>query len=197
VNISCPNVSSPGHFFADDPMAAANVVSTVRRQCDSNTPVYVKLSPDVTDITEVAMAVVKAGANGVTLINTARGLVIDVDTMLPALAGTTGGLSGPAIRPIALRCVWQVRAAVPEIPILGVGGIATGLDALQFILAGASAVSVGSMTFNDPTAPIRVQEELEVALGERGFASVADAVSYGHRADRPLGADSVAGLPRR
>ena len=190
VNISCPNVSSPGHFFAHDPVAAANVVSTVRRQCDTQIPVYVKLSPDVTDITEVARAVVKAGANGLSLINTARGLVINVDTMLPALAGVTGGLSGPAIRPIALRCVWQVRQAIPEIPILGVGGISTGLDALQFILAGASAVSVGSMTFNDPAAPIRVQEELEIALDERGFASVSDAVSYGHRNDPRFGVDA-------
>ncbi|MUH46893.1 MAG: dihydroorotate dehydrogenase, partial [Actinobacteria bacterium] len=105
-------------------------------------------------------------------------------TMSPALAGITGGLSGPAIRPIAVRCVWQIREALPEIPILGMGGIRTGLDALQFILAGANAVSVGTATFNDPSAPIRVQRELALALHERGFASLYDAVSYAHQAPR-------------
>ena len=108
-------------------------------------------------------------------------MVIDVDRMRPALAGVTGGLSGPAIRPIAVRCVWQIRQAMPRIPILGMGGIRTGLDALQFILAGANAVSVGTATFNDPSAPIRVQRELAQALHERGFTSLEQAISYAHR----------------
>ena len=109
-------------------------------------------------------------------------MVIDVDRMRPALAGVMGGLSGPAIRPIAVRCVWQIREAMPNIPILGMGGIRTGLDALQFILAGANAVSVGTATFNDPSAPIRVQRELAQALHERGFASLQEAISFAHRA---------------
>ena len=115
------------------------------------------------------------------MINTLLGLVIDPDTMRPVLGGVTGGLSGPAIRPVALRCVWQVHQALPDVPILGMGGIRTGLDALQFVLAGASAVSVGTAVFNDPSAVARVHDELAVALGERGFASLAEAVGYAHR----------------
>ncbi|MSO26677.1 MAG: dihydroorotate dehydrogenase [Candidatus Nanopelagicales bacterium] len=182
VNISCPNVVNRNQVFACDPEMAANVIQTVRRQSDSKTPIFAKLSPDVTDITEIARAVVRAGVDGLTVINTSLGMVIDVETMRPALAGVTGGLSGPAIRPIALRCVWQIRQALPDIPILGVGGIRTGVDALQFILAGANAVSVGTMTFNDPSAPMRVHNELAIALQDRGFESVSQAISYGHRA---------------
>ena len=181
VNISCPNVSDRNQVFACDPEMAANVIQTVRRQSDSQTPIFAKLSPDVTDIAEIARSVVRAGVDGLTVINTALGMVIDLETMRPALAGVTGGLSGPAIRPIALRCVWQIRQALPDIPILGVGGIRTGFDALQFILAGANAVSVGTMTFNDPSAPMRVHNELALALAERGFGSVSEAISYGHR----------------
>ena len=181
VNISCPNVTDRNQVFACDPEMAANVIQTVRRQSDSQTPIFAKLSPDVTDIAEIARSVVRAGVDGLTVINTALGMVIDLETMRPALAGVTGGLSGPAIRPIALRCVWQIRQALPEIPILGVGGIRTGLDALQFILAGANAVSVGTMTFNDPSAPMRVHNELALALSERGFSSVSEAISHGHR----------------
>ena len=181
VNISCPNVDARNQVFACDPELAANVIQTVRRQSESQTPIFAKLSPDVTDITEIARSVIRAGVDGLTVINTTLGMVIDVETMRPALAGVTGGLSGPAIRPIALRCVWQIRQAFPDIPILGVGGIRTGLDALQFILAGANAVSVGTMTFNDPSAPFRVQNELALALADRGFESVSQAISYGHR----------------
>jgi dihydroorotate dehydrogenase (NAD+) catalytic subunit len=115
------------------------------------------------------------------VINTLLGMVIDTDTMRPALAGITGGLSGPAIRPVAVRCVWQIRQALPDVPILGMGGIRTGLDALQFILAGAQAVSVGTVVFNDPSAPVRVHRELAAALVDRGFDRVSDAVSYAHR----------------
>jgi dihydroorotate dehydrogenase (NAD+) catalytic subunit len=117
----------------------------------------------------------------VSLINTVLGMVIDTDTLGPALGGVTGGLSGPAIRPVAVRCVWQVRKSVPHLPILGMGGIRSGLDALQFILAGASAVSVGTAVFGDPTAPLRILGELEQALDERGFAAVTDAVGLAHR----------------
>jgi dihydroorotate dehydrogenase (NAD+) catalytic subunit len=182
VNISCPNVESRGEVFACDPLAASRVVAAVRAETPAGVPVLAKLSPDVTDIVAVARACVDAGADGLTLINTLLGLVIDPVTMRPQLGGGTGGLSGPAIRPVAVRCVWQVHAALPEVPILGAGGIRTGLDALQFLLAGASAVSVGTAVFGDPSAPVRVLAELQAALAERGFGSVAAAVGYGHRA---------------
>ena len=181
VNISCPNVENRGLVFACQAASATSVVQAVRRHSDPNMPILAKLSPDVTDITEIAQAVVSAGADGLSMINTTLGMVIDTDTMRPALAGITGGLSGPAIRPIAVRCIWQVRKALPDVPILGMGGIRNGLDALQFILAGANAVSVGTMTFHDPSSPIRVQRELAQALADRGFTRLSDAVSYAHR----------------
>jgi dihydroorotate dehydrogenase (NAD+) catalytic subunit len=182
VNISCPNVEDRGQVFACDPAAAARVVAAVRRESSPLIPVLAKLSPDVTDIVAIARSCVDAGADGLSLVNTLLGMVIDTDTLRPALAGRTGGLSGPAIRPVAVRCVWQVREALPEVPILGMGGIMTGLDALQFVLAGASAVSVGTAVFADPQAPVRVLAELRQALIDRGFARFADAVGYAHQA---------------
>ncbi|MDT4918638.1 MAG: dihydroorotate dehydrogenase catalytic subunit [Pseudonocardiales bacterium] len=199
VNISCPNVESRGQVFACDAIASSRVIGAVRRAADPAQPVFAKLSPDVTDIVHIARACADAGVDGFSLVNTLLGLVIDTDTLAPALGGITGGLSGPAIRPVAVRCVWQVRQAFPHLPILGMGGIRTGLDALQFILAGAAAVSVGTAVFGDPTAPLRVLSELETALDERGFASVADAVGFAHldsfgRAARltPAAAESAA-----
>ncbi len=181
VNISCPNVESRGEVFACDPVAASDVIGAVRTAADPAQPVYAKLSPDVTDIVSVARAVAAAGADGLSMINTLLGLVIDPDTMRPVLGGVTGGLSGPAIRPVALRCVWQVHAAMPDVPILGMGGIRTGLDALQFVLAGASAVSVGTAVVHDPMAPVRILAELEAELDARGFASVTDAIGFAHK----------------
>jgi dihydroorotate dehydrogenase (NAD+) catalytic subunit len=160
-------------------------------------PVFAKLSPDVTDIVGVAEACVRAGANGLSLINTLLGLAIDTTTMRPALAGVTGGLSGPAIRPVAVRCIWQVHEAMPHVPIIGMGGVRTGLDALELILAGASAVSVGTVVFHDPTAPARILRELAAALAERGVERVADVVGLAHRPPAPSipeGADPVGDL---
>jgi dihydroorotate dehydrogenase (NAD+) catalytic subunit len=174
-------VESRGEVFACDPGAAADVVAAVREAADPGHPVFAKLSPDVTDIVSIARSVTDAGADGLSMINTLLGLVIDPDTMRPVLGGVTGGLSGPAIRPVALRCVWQVHQALPHVPILGMGGIRSGLDALQFVLAGASAVSVGTAVFNDPSAPARVHAELAEALGQRGFGRLGDAVGYAHR----------------
>jgi dihydroorotate dehydrogenase (NAD+) catalytic subunit len=178
VNISCPNVEDRGQVFACDAGAASAVISAVKRS--ASVPVFAKLSPDVTDIVAIARACVVGGADGLSLINTLLGLVIDTKKMRPALAGITGGLSGPAIRPVALRCVWQVRQALPDIPILGMGGIRTGNDALEFLLAGASAVSVGTAVFGDPQAPVRVLRELRAILSERGIERVADVVGLAH-----------------
>jgi dihydroorotate dehydrogenase (NAD+) catalytic subunit len=150
-------------------------------------PVFAKLSPDVTDIVEVAQAVVGAGADGLSLINTLLGMAIDPDTLRPMLAGITGGLSGPAIRPVALRCVYQVHAALPDTPILGMGGVRTGADALAFLAAGASAVSVGTAVFGDPSAPMRIVAELSEELDRKGLTSVREVVGAAHRpADAPL-----------
>jgi dihydroorotate dehydrogenase (NAD+) catalytic subunit len=180
VNISCPNVESRGQVFACDPFSAASVVQVVRRHTSPDVPVLAKLSPDVTDIVAIAKAVLDAGADGLSLINTLLGMVIDPDTMRPMLGGMTGGLSGPAIRPVAVRAVWQVHAAYPKVPILGMGGIRTGQDAFEFLLAGASAVSVGTAVFNDPHAPARISAELHDILAARGFARLSDAVGLGH-----------------
>ena len=192
VNISCPNVESRGEVFACDPLAASRVVAAVRAETPAGIPVLAKLSPDVTDIVSVARACVDAGADGLTLINTLLGMVIDPVTLRPRLGGVTGGLSGPAIRPVAVRCVWQVHAALPAVPILGAGGIRTGADALEFLLAGASAVSVGTAVFGDPSAPVRVLAELSELLAGHGFGSVGEVVGYAHR---PAGEERPAPPP--
>jgi len=186
VNISCPNVANRGLVFACDPLSSTDVVTAVAEAVGGRLPVLAKLSPDVTDLVAIARACLTAGADGLSMINTVLGMVIDTDTLRPALAGITGGLSGPAIRPVAVRCIWQVRAAMlagllPRAPIVGIGGVACGLDALQLVLAGACAVQVGTATFHDPGAPARVRDELAVALAARGFTRFADAVGYAHR----------------
>ena len=180
VNISCPNVQNRGLVFACDPFQAGRVIAAVRRDVPRGIPVFAKLSPDVTDIVTVAESVVEAGASGLCLINTLLGLAIDPLTMRPVLGGVTGGLSGPAIRPVAVRCVWQVHQALPDVPIVGVGGIGTGADALEFLLAGASAVQVGTTIFADPSAPMRIVAELRDELAGRGFTSPSQVVGLAH-----------------
>jgi len=184
VNISCPNVESRGEVFACDPAAAHAVLAAVRA-ADPGVPVYAKLSPDVTDIASVATACVDGGADGISAINTLLGLVIDTDTLRPVLSAVTGGLSGPAIRPVALRCVWQIHRALPETPILGMGGITNGAEALQFVVAGASAVSVGTAVFGNPSAPERISRELAELLARNGFARFSDAIGFAHRSAGP------------
>ena len=154
VNISCPNVENRGLVFACDPIASRDVVQGVRRNLGSESPIIVKLSPDVTDIVEIARTVVDAGADGLALINTVLGMVIDIDAQRPKLAGKTGGLSGPAIRPIAVRAIYQVHAALPHVPILGMGGVTNGRDALEVVFAGASGISMGTASFGNPTAAL-------------------------------------------
>lgn len=157
LNISCPNVKAGGESFANDPKQAAAVTAAVRKA--SSKPVIVKLSPNVTDISAVARAVQDAGADALSVINTAVGMSIDINTRRPRLANVTGGLSGPAIKPIAVRCVFQAAKAV-KIPIIGIGGIATAEDAIEFIIAGASAIQVGTATFYDPTAAMKILDGL-------------------------------------
>jgi dihydroorotate dehydrogenase (NAD+) catalytic subunit len=181
VNISCPNVEDRGLVFACDPDASSTVVDGVRRNTSPGVPVFAKLSPDVTDIVSIAQACVDAGADGLSMINTLLGVVIDTETMRPHLGGTTGGLSGPAVRPVAVRAVWQVHQAMPDVPIIGMGGIRNGADAFEFILAGASAVQVGTSIFNDPSAPVRILDELQRLLADRGFDRFTDAIGFAHR----------------
>jgi dihydroorotate dehydrogenase (NAD+) catalytic subunit len=180
VNISCPNVEDRGQVFACDPGAAAAVIEAVRARMRYDVPVFAKLSPDVTDIVAIARACVTAGADGLSMINTLLGMAIDTTTLRPALAGVTGGLSGPAIRPVAVRCIWQVHEAFPDVPIIGMGGVRTGLDALELMLAGASTVSVGTAIFHDPSACPRIVRELEEELASRGIDRAADAVGLAH-----------------
>jgi dihydroorotate dehydrogenase (NAD+) catalytic subunit len=181
VNISCPNVENRGLVFACDPEASRRVIDGVRKTIGGDLPIIAKLSPDVTDLPAIARGVVDAGADGLALINTVLGMVINLDTMKPHLGGKTGGLSGPAIRPVAVRAIYQVHAALPHVPILGMGGVATGRDALELILAGASGVSVGTASFGDPTALIKIQNELRELLAARGFATMQQAIGYAHR----------------
>jgi len=183
VNISCPNVENRGQVFACDPYAAADVINNVRRNVSASIPLFAKLSPDVTDITEIAKSVVKAGADGLSVINTLLGMVIDTDTLLPKLSGKTGGLSGPAIRPVAIRCVYQIRKALPNIPIIGMGGIRNGRDAIEFFAAGANAISVGTTVFNDPEACVRIHDETAEILQEKGIRSLSEIISAAHRED--------------
>ncbi len=181
VNISCPNVENRGLVFACDPEASRRVIDGVRRTIGGELPIIAKLSPDVTNLPEIAKGVVESGADALALINTVLGMVINLDTMRPHLGGKTGGLSGPAIKPVAVRAVYQVHAALPEVPILGMGGVASGGDALELILAGASGVSVGTASFGNPHAAIDIQNELRELLIAKGFQSLKSAVGYAHR----------------
>ncbi|MEY3795929.1 MAG: hypothetical protein RLZZ120_1040, partial [Actinomycetota bacterium] len=181
VNISCPNVENRGLVFACDPDASRRVIDGVRKTIGGELPIIAKLSPDVTDLPAIARGVVDAGADALALINTVLGMVINLDSMRPHLGGKTGGLSGPAIKPVAVRAIYQVHAALPQIPILGMGGVSSGRDALELILAGASGVSVGTASFGNPTALIQIRDELQTLLAARGFATLSQAVGYAHR----------------
>jgi dihydroorotate dehydrogenase (NAD+) catalytic subunit len=181
VNISCPNVENRGQVFACHPDTAVAVIESVRRNIGGELPIIAKLSPDVTDIVEIASAVINAGVDGLALINTLLGMVIDTNSMRPKLAGKTGGLSGPAIRPVAVRAIYQVHQVFPNTPIVGMGGVASGRDAFELILAGASAVSVGTATFGNPNAAMQIKEELSQLLTKNGFNDFRDAIGFAHR----------------
>lgn len=172
VNLSCPNVEHRGLVFATDASAAGEVIAAVRREAD--VPVWGKLTSDVTDVVGVARAVVEAGADGLTLINTLLGMGIDAETGRPQLSNTYGGLSGPAIKPVALRNVHQVHAALPDVPIVGCGGARTAVDVVEFVRAGASAVQIGTATFVDPFVHRTVTDDLRRWLANRGIASLTE-----------------------
>jgi dihydroorotate dehydrogenase (NAD+) catalytic subunit len=181
VNISCPNVENRGQVFACHPDTATAVIESVRRNIGGELPIVAKLSPDVTNIVEIAQSVINAGVDGLALINTLLGMVIDTNTMKPKLAGKTGGLSGPAIRPVAVRAIYQVHQAFPNTTIVGMGGVASGRDAFELVLAGASAVSIGTATFGNPTAVLQIRDQLSELLLEKGITDFRDAIGFAHR----------------
>jgi dihydroorotate dehydrogenase (NAD+) catalytic subunit len=173
LNVSCPNVSH-GLDLGIDPGAVGRLVRRVRQACPQ--PVIAKLTPNVTDIAAIAQAAANAGADAVSLVNTFRGMAIDWRARRPILANDVGGLSGPAIKPMALRMVWDVARACPGLPIIGIGGIATADDALEFLVAGASAVQVGTATFYDPTAAERLLDDLTAQLDAAGIGDINDLI---------------------
>jgi dihydroorotate dehydrogenase (NAD+) catalytic subunit len=173
LNVSCPNVAVGGMLFGQDPKQAAAVTRAVLRK--TTLPVIVKLTPNVTDVVAVAQAVADAGADAICLINTVQGMAIDIRTRRPILSTVFGGLSGPAIKPIALRMVYQVAGAV-DVPIVGCGGIRSSEDAVEFIMAGATAVEVGTATFANPRAPLEVLEGMERWLAQAGVKEISELV---------------------
>jgi dihydroorotate dehydrogenase (NAD+) catalytic subunit len=171
-NISCPNVEDRGIVFACREDATRDAITAVTRV--ASVPVFAKLTPDVTDIATIAATAQAAGATGVSVINTLLGMAIDVETMQPKLGAVTGGLSGPAIKPIAVRAVHQIHRALPDLPIIGMGGVRSVEDVVELVLAGASAVAVGTATFGNPLATLEILERLPEWLAERGHRSVAE-----------------------
>ena len=178
INISCPNVKVGGITFGTDPVIAGELTKAIKGV--STVPVYVKLSPNVTDIVTIAKAVEKAGADGITMINTLLGMRLDLKTGKPVIANGTGGLSGPAIKPVAIRMIHDVYKAV-KIPIIGMGGVMCAEDVLEMMYAGASAVAVGTANFVDPYVCLNIIEELPRVLNKYGFNSISEAVGYAHR----------------
>ena len=174
LNVSCPNVSAGGIEFGHDP--ALLEALTARCRAATRRPLWVKLSPNAPDLVATARAAVAGGADALTLVNTVRALAIDAAARRPVLANGIGGLSGPAIKPIALRMVWEVHRALPEVPLVGIGGVETGRDAAEFLLVGASAVQVGTAIFREPAAPLRIIAELECFCAEHGVADVRELI---------------------
>ena len=178
VNVSCPNVEDRRRMFAHSPEATAEVLAAVHQA--NPLPLWAKLSPNVADVAEVANAAIGAGAEAVTLINTVLGMTIDIDKRRPLLGAGGGGLSGAAIHPVAVRAVYDVRSALPDATIIGVGGVMSGADAIELLMAGANGIQVGTATFRDPRAPLRVLEEMESWCARRGVRSVSDLIGAAH-----------------
>jgi len=173
VNISCPNIKAGGIAFGADPELAYTVVKAVRERTEK--PLMVKLSPNVTDIADIAKSVETAGADAVSLINTITGMAVDIETRRPKLANITGGLSGPAIKPVALRMVWQAVRAV-RVPVVGIGGIMTAEDALEFLITGATAVQVGTANFVNPRATVDIIEGIQRFMIERNVGGITELI---------------------
>jgi dihydroorotate dehydrogenase (NAD+) catalytic subunit len=170
VNISCPNVKSGGEEFGTTAACAAMVTAAVRKA--STLPVWVKLTPNTANVTDIARAVVDAGADGLVLINTLKGMAIDIKTRRPVLGNVTGGLSGPVLKPVALRIVYEVAACLPGVPLIGSGGILTAEDAIEFFIAGASAVQIGTVNLIDPAAPARIMAGIRDYLSREGINDI-------------------------
>jgi dihydroorotate dehydrogenase (NAD+) catalytic subunit len=179
VNISCPNIKSGGVEFGTNPEAAARVTAAVRGA--TTLPVWVKLTPNTAEVVKIAQAVAEAGADAIVLINTLKGLAIDIRTRQPVLGNLTGGLSGPAIKPVALRMVYETAAVVRDIPIIGCGGIMNAVDALEFIMAGASAVQIGSANLVNPLAPLQILAGLKKYLDENHCQDIRELVGVARR----------------
>jgi dihydroorotate dehydrogenase (NAD+) catalytic subunit len=178
LNISCPNVNKGGMIFGTDPVSTRKVVKSVRAVCTKK--LIVKLSPNVTDIVDFARIAEEEGADSVSLINTLLGMAVNAENMKPSLATVTGGLSGPAVKPVALRMVWQVAKAV-RIPVIGIGGIMNSDDAIEFFLSGASAIQVGTASFIDPRTSVKILEGIKQYLERKGFTDIKDIVGYINR----------------
>ncbi len=178
VNISCPNIKAGGAEFGANPESAAKVTAAVKAA--TSRPILVKLTPNTSDIAEVAMAVAEAGADAISLINTLKGMAIDITQRKPLLGNITGGLSGPAIKPVALHMVYEV-AGVVKVPVIGCGGITTASDAIEFIMAGASAIQVGTASFTNPRAPFDVLEGLEQFMGKEGIEDITELIGVAQR----------------
>ena len=171
MNISCPNVKSGGVQFGTSCESVGAITDAVRKHCTK--PLVVKLSPNVTDIAEIAKSAEASGADAVSMINTLTGMRIDINTRRPIIHNNTGGMSGPAVFPVAVRMVWQVANAI-KIPIIGMGGIATWQDAVEMLIAGATALQIGTVLFSDPYAPIKINEGLNKFLDDNGMKSVTE-----------------------
>ncbi|MBA7471706.1 Dihydroorotate dehydrogenase B (NAD(+)), catalytic subunit [subsurface metagenome] len=178
VNISCPNIKAGGAEFGASPELAAEVTTAVKAA--TSLPVLVKLTPNTGDIIKVAVAVAEAGADAISLINTLKGIAIDITRRRPLLGSVIGGLSGPAIKPVALHMVYKVAGAV-ELPVIGCGGITTASDAIEFIMAGASAIQVGTASFTNPSAPLDVLEGIEQFMEEEGLEDIAELIGIARR----------------
>jgi len=178
VNIGCPNIKAGGAEFGADPKSAAGVTAAVKKA--TSLPVLVKLTPNTSDIATIALAVAEAGADAISLINTMKGMVIDITQRRPLLGNITGGLSGPAIKPVALYMVYEVAGAV-GLPVIGCGGIATASDAIEFIMAGASAIQVGTASFTNPRSPFNVLLGIEQFMQEEGIKNITELIGVARR----------------
>lgn len=180
VNVSCPNIEDRRHMFAHTESGTTAVIGAVKGEVGEEFPIWAKLSPNVTSVVDIAGAALAAGADGLTLINTVMGLRIDTETRRPALGAGGGGMSGPAIRPVAVRAIYETRKAYPQAPIIGAGGVAHGVHAVELLMAGANAVEVGTATFYEPTAPRRVRQELVTWCRNHHISSVDQLIGAAH-----------------